>query len=199
VTHILTVFVGEPRLKSLFARLDMSAPTTGKVAVAKDLGLLTDDRDRRFIRSLSELRNDLVHDVRYVAFTFASHVAQMDEAQIKAFRKKFDTWSISETHEIADVKIPVLQFFKENPKLAIWYSAVNTLGILYGVQQIRLDVRRQREEAKRWEGFMELAKKVSEIAKLPLPPVATLDAAVDDAADSRTQEPPMATEPERPA
>lgn len=182
LTHVLTVFVGEPRLERLFARLELSGATTGKVVLARDLNLLSEARDRRFIRSLSELRNDLVHDVRYVTFTFGSHLAQMDDAQVKLFRKNFDTWSVSETHEIASKKIPMVQFFREKPKLAIWYSAVSTLGTLYGMHQIHRDIRRQREEAKRWEGLMELAKNLGEGAKSPLPPIATLDAPAQEAA-----------------
>jgi hypothetical protein len=52
VAHLLTVVVGEPRLKPFFSRLELSGSTLGKVAVVKLLELL-DERDRRFIKSLS--------------------------------------------------------------------------------------------------------------------------------------------------
>src|SRR5258705_158382 len=84
VGHLLTVVVGEPRLKPFFSRLELSGSTLGKVAVVKLLDLL-EERDRRFIRSLSELRNDLAHDIRFVNFTFESHVQPMGNEELKNF------------------------------------------------------------------------------------------------------------------
>jgi hypothetical protein len=181
VAHLLTAIVGVPSLQRLFARLELSGSTLGKVAVAKDLDLL-DERDRRFIRSFSELRNDLVHDIRYVNFTFAAHVAAMDEAHVRQFTTKFDAWSDGASHEVAGKKIPLPQFFRDNPKLAIWYSAMVTIAIVYGIKKVRLDARKELREAERWSGFMEFAAKVrNELAQSPVPPIATLDGPMNQA------------------
>jgi hypothetical protein len=75
-------------LKRLFARLELSGETVGKIAVAKDLGFIEEKRDRRFIKSFSELRNDLVHDIRYVNLTFNDHVKAIDVATLKASREQ---------------------------------------------------------------------------------------------------------------
>ncbi len=173
VAHLLTMVVGEPRLKPFFARLELSGANLGKVAVAKLLDLL-EDRDRRFIRSFSELRNDLVHDVRFVDFTFSPHVKAMDAPQLRSFRNKFDTWSVGDIHELDDGRsIPVVDFFRDNPKLATWYSAMSTVAIIYGVKKTHLDIRREVEEVKKWSGFREFAEKLSALS--PLPSIDTLD------------------------
>jgi hypothetical protein len=117
------------------------------------------------------LRNDLAHDIRFVNFTFASHVEAMDDEHLKNFRKRFDTWSTSEQHE----GVPVLDFFRSTPKRAIWFSGMVTIGIIYGIKQIRVDARQAMEEARRWGGFLEFAAKLAAVAKTALPPVETLD------------------------
>jgi hypothetical protein len=100
----------------------------------------------------------------------------MDNEQLKNFRKRFDTWSTSEQHE----GVPILDFFRANPKLAIWYSGMVTVGIIYGIKQIRVDARQAREEARRWEGLLEFAGKLAAVSKLSLPTIDTLDKSESD-------------------
>jgi hypothetical protein len=175
LSHLLTVVIGEPRLQPFFARLDMSGATIGKVAIVKLLDLL-DETDRRFIKSFSELRNDLVHEIRFVNFTFASHVKSMDANQLKTFKKQFDTWSVEPYAEVIGQRVLVLDFFKENPKLAIWYSAMATIAIIYGIKEIQISARRMKEDHKKLDGLIEFANKLAEAAKAKgMPVVETLD------------------------
>ncbi len=88
LTHLLVTELGRPALQDTFARLELSNKTTGKMAFLKSLSLLDDD-SRRFVTALSELRNQVVHDVRNVGFTFASHLASLSDSERKAFAKKF--------------------------------------------------------------------------------------------------------------
>lgn len=86
VSRLLSISAGDPRMASVFQRLELSDVSRGKLAFVSELELL-DKPVRRFIRSLSELRNRLVHDIRNVSFTFDAHYASLDTNQRKRFRE----------------------------------------------------------------------------------------------------------------
>ena len=62
-THLLLFHFKEPDLAEVVSRLELSNKTTGKLAFLSRLELLGKE-GRRLISTLSELRNNLVHDVR---------------------------------------------------------------------------------------------------------------------------------------
>ena len=86
VSQLLTHHIGDQRLASIVERLELSNMQVGRLAFVRALDLL-DKPHHRFIRSLSELRNDLVHDVHSTRFHFSDHLAAMDKNQISAFWK----------------------------------------------------------------------------------------------------------------
>ena len=88
LTYLLTAHLGNPSAGSIFAFLDTSNPRTGKLAFAKAFGILDEDA-RRFVRGLSELRNELVHNVSNVSFTFATHTAQLNKQSRRAWIQAF--------------------------------------------------------------------------------------------------------------
>lgn len=123
VSHLLTKHLERPALNELFSRLDMSNKSTGKAAFVEALGLL-DKPERRFISSLSELRNDLVHDVCKVNFDLTNHVENMNQKGQDAFLNKFNLLSSEVTDDIRNL-------FRFDPRQAIWYSTMAFLGIVY--------------------------------------------------------------------
>ena len=174
VTHLLAGALNEPRLVPFLARLELSGTTIGKLPVVKALELLGDE-ERRFVRSMSELRNDLVHDIRNLGFTFKTHVERMDRATLVRFRKNFDTWTTGGTHEeLFGKKVDVVEFFRSNPKLAIWYSTMVTLAMIYERRQLEFDKRQWRDERVKFAGVVEFATRINAAAKDVLP-VPTLD------------------------
>ena len=58
VTNILVEKTGYRSLQGVFSRIDMGQEGEGKLAFAKALGLLASE-ERRYIKQLSELRNQL--------------------------------------------------------------------------------------------------------------------------------------------
>jgi hypothetical protein len=123
VSHLITTEMGRPELRALFARLDISNKTTGKAAFVKAMGLL-DEPARRFMSSLSELRNDLVHDVRNVNFDLAAHVAAMNSDKQAQFLKNFNLLS-------TDVDDNVRNLFRHDPRQALWYAGMAFIGLVY--------------------------------------------------------------------
>jgi hypothetical protein len=89
LTHLLAGHLGKPDLLPVFAYLETSNTRTGKLAFVKAFDLL-DKGARRFIHTLSEIRNDLVHEISNVNFTFAQHVAGMAEKERREFIGAFD-------------------------------------------------------------------------------------------------------------
>jgi hypothetical protein len=89
LTHLLAEHLGQPDLLPVFAYLETSNVRTGKLAFVRAFDLL-DKGARRFIHTLSELRNNLVHDVSNVNFRFPDYVSQLTEKERKDFVGAFD-------------------------------------------------------------------------------------------------------------
>ena len=89
LTHLLADHLGKEDLLPVFAYLETSNVRTGKLAFVKAFDLL-DKGARRFIHTLSELRNDLVHEISNVRFTFAAYVSSLPDKQRKEFIGAFD-------------------------------------------------------------------------------------------------------------
>lgn len=87
-THLLLFHFNEPELADLFARLELSGKTVGKTVFLGKLGLLGKEW-RRFVSALSELRNDLVHDIRQSTFSLAQFVESLDPTAVKNFAIAF--------------------------------------------------------------------------------------------------------------
>lgn len=123
ISHLLTESLNRHELHDILSRLDMSNKSTGKAAFVKALGLLGED-ERRFISSLSELRNTLVHDVRNVNFDLTAYVHEMDQKNQDAFLKRFNLLSIEVTDDVRNL-------FHFDPRQALWFTGMAFLGIVY--------------------------------------------------------------------
>jgi hypothetical protein len=133
VSHLLCSALGKDTLADVFSHLDLSDKRRGKMAFAAALDLL-EKPDRRFVRSLSELRNALVHDVTNVGFSLSKHVAAMDSNKFSAFVKNFDSFSMGGLVPLGGKDVPPEEVFRREPKTAIWWSAMLTVAIIYLVK-----------------------------------------------------------------
>jgi hypothetical protein len=89
LTHLLADHLGKEDLLPVFAYLETSNVRTGKLAFVKAFDLL-DKGARRFIHTLSELRNALVHEISNVAFNFPDYVSKLSDKERKEFIGAFD-------------------------------------------------------------------------------------------------------------
>ncbi|GKS63878.1 hypothetical protein YTPLAS72_11820 [Nitrospira sp.] len=143
VSHLLCTALGNDRLIDVFSCLDLSDKRRGKMAFAGALSLLGKS-DRRFVSSLSELRNTLVHDVKNVGFSLSKHVAAMDSSKFVTFVKGFDSFSVGGLVRLKGKDVSPDEVFRLEPKTAIWWSAMVTVAIIYQVKETE----RLRREAK---------------------------------------------------
>lgn len=142
-THLLLFHFKEPELTEIFARLELSNKTTGKIAFLGKLGLLGKE-NRRLVAALSEMRNSLVHDVRNAEFSLDGMVAGFDSTALKHFALAFSPY---ETHirafplsadphaklgyderlqKVASVE-EMMRRAKRSPRYHIWLGAYNVL------------------------------------------------------------------------
>ncbi len=128
VTELLISHTNEEMLRATIKRLPLSDSSIGKLKVAKDLGLM-DSCQRTFIRKLSELRNDLVHNIENVSFSFKNFVDALDASQKKSWLK-----AIAWQEENTDTSQAITELFESMPKISFWLS-INSL-----VSVIQIDI-----------------------------------------------------------
>ncbi|MCG7585650.1 hypothetical protein [Photobacterium sp. OFAV2-7] len=120
ISHLLITHIDEPNLATTIAHLELSNTRTGKMAFVKSMTLLEKD-SRRFITSLSELRNQLVHNISNISFSFKGLLSNYTEKEKDAFIKRF-----------AIVQPPLndklrREMILHDPKKTIWFSAMTIL------------------------------------------------------------------------
>ncbi len=142
-THLLLFHFKEPELRDIFARLELSNKTSGKIAILGKLELLGKN-NRRLVAALSELRNSLVHDVRNAEFLLEKMVAEFDSAALKQFALAFSPYEThirtfpltadpmgkigygEEFQKAASVN-EMMKRAKASPKYHIWLGAYNVI------------------------------------------------------------------------
>lgn len=130
ISHLLANAFEEPELHSIFANLDTSNNRFGKLAFLEKLNLLDKDA-RRFIKSFSELRNLLVHNVSQVSFNFSSYICGFDKQQKDSFCKAFSYFALGESFENEDGKHKTEKFVINHPRKAVWYCVMVLCGVIY--------------------------------------------------------------------
>jgi hypothetical protein len=141
-THLLVVTLDKPELESIISRLELSGQTTGKLAFFKSIELL-DSPSRRFIQTLSEVRNKLVHDVSNVSINLEQYVTNLKDEEKKGFNTGF-RWGYRDTSQVQVKKgkdeYDVHEFIKllavilmnhAQYKLAIWFGSIIVLRQMY--------------------------------------------------------------------
>jgi hypothetical protein len=93
VSQLLVNALARKELADVFASLEMSNTKTGKLAFVKALDLLP-KAHLDFIRALSELRNQLAHQVKNVGFNITEHFSEEREKRSTsdARKKLADKW-----------------------------------------------------------------------------------------------------------
>ena len=137
--HLLLFHFREPELAGVFGRLELSNKTTGKIAFLAALKLVGKG-SRRYIAALSELRNELVHDVRNTEFCLPEWFGSLDEKKQRAVAVSFSPFEtflregphlpgvpLSPAHEAQAKLENVLKRARERTKEHIWVGAHSVL------------------------------------------------------------------------
>jgi len=124
-SHLLAATLGRDDLLGIFSYLALGDQKTGKIAFGRALNVLSTS-DRRFITSLSKIRNELVHDIRNASFSLKEYVAGMDSNQLR---------QMAEVTLAAD-EVPTrppeaVQTFRDAPKRQLWTRAMHMVLSAY--------------------------------------------------------------------
>jgi hypothetical protein len=127
VSQMLAEACGKPEWLGVFSRLSLGDTTSGKLAFVKAIDWLHEP-DRRFIRKLSEIRNDLVHNVSQTKFSLESYVQTLDSGQLRTLT--YPLWDEDGTIVFDDQRSPGAAFVRENAKIAILTTVSTLLGTI---------------------------------------------------------------------
>lgn len=128
VTALIIDKLGQDTLEAFISRLELGDRSRGKLRIAKDLGLL-DKEERKFIYSLSEIRNNFVHNVNNTQIDLKKYLNDLDKNKYKHYIDTF-SYTYAKNVEIAEYIIESKQFTRENPKIAIWHNSMNVLFVI---------------------------------------------------------------------
>lgn len=141
MTHALVVSVGKDETRELFAYLELCNNKTGKLAFSK-VFLELESEDRRFIRSFSELRNSLVHDVRKVAFQLQVYFASLTLERRRAFVRDFGYADYSDDESASALDRAIARATSD-----LRQPILRSTLFLVAVLQFQLSTHRHRREA----------------------------------------------------
>lgn len=171
VTHLLTetlhialkdysTYINKERLERNISWLELSGKKVGKLSMANSIGLILEE-NRKFISSLSEIRNLFVHKISNVNLTLENYVTGLDKNQKKNFvsihsgaldTQKFPTKTIRET------------FVKKDPKLSIWLNGISCLNeIYYCIETFSIKKSNEVLKVEMAESYQEIIKQVTAV------------------------------------
>ena len=145
-SNLLVFHFNDPNLERIFSRLDMSDTKTGKLAFLLEAKLVTKIQSK-YITSLSQFRNKLVHNVSNYNVDLKEMIKNFDDNQVKSLAIAFSPFE-SQVREFNNLDIPVqrpkltkelekqinieniIVRFNNNPKLHIWTGAYSILSSL---------------------------------------------------------------------
>ena len=152
LNHLLLEHFNEPVLSPFISHLATGDRRTGKLAVALVLKLLPSNCCQ-FIRILSEIRNDVVHDVRNFGFDLLGHAARLDINQRRKWHEAL-TSGMFDTVEIDGRSIPAASVVDSNPRYCIFCA---TFAIMVRVLQHRMRLNQERQVLESLRHIGELA------------------------------------------
>lgn len=140
-SNLLTFHFNEPKLEKIFSRLDLSDTSTGKLAFLRETELVS-SLNSKYISSLSQFRNKLVHNVQYYDVNLCEMVSKLDKNQRTSFAIAFSPHE-TQLREFRKMKLPglketkdlerqinignIINRFEKNPKVHIWFGAYSIL------------------------------------------------------------------------
>jgi hypothetical protein len=153
-TEALVARLGCPEISENLSHLEFSDNRKGKVRILFELGALVEIQ-RSILHALAQLRNELVHRIKNVSFSFAEHFATFNEAKLKS---QCELWGngLHETLTVEGKTVSRSDFVRGNPKLAIWLTCSEILACLH----LEFEKAEARERNKRMDGYYEFEEQL---------------------------------------
>jgi hypothetical protein len=98
VTQAVLAHLGDNRLAKIVEVMPLVGAEVSKLAVAKELELLTAPQ-RRFANKMAALRNRLAHRADQASFSFEHHIASLDRNQRKEWQTSIPWFAEDDSKE----------------------------------------------------------------------------------------------------
>ena len=128
-TQALTCKLNYPELERSLSYLEQANPRSGKIIMMKQLDVINDEQVK-FMIKLAELRNNIVHNISEVKFSFDDYFKNKDSNQKKAIAKVFGH-GIKNNFKIKGVSFNRTDCTIENTKFSIWVTAHEILACIH--------------------------------------------------------------------
>ena len=128
-TDLLLTKFKDNNLENSLAILDYANPRCGKINFLEKMKVIEKEQ-ASVLFELATIRNNIVHKIKNVNFTFENYIKDLDSNKEKQFIKKFGH-GINDTIKFKDLTIQKNTFVIENPKLAIWITIKEIVGCFY--------------------------------------------------------------------
>ncbi|MGC2424486.1 MAG: hypothetical protein WA666_09060 [Nitrospirota bacterium] len=132
LTYLLVNTLKQPQLQKIFSMINISDDRTGKIAFIKSLGLLPKNHIT-FIHALSTLRNQLVHDIHNVNFSFKEYFQELETKNKQGLKSNLKKLGciMQDLIPIYDRKISKEQYIRQNIRLVILQGSVSIIARIY--------------------------------------------------------------------
>lgn len=140
LTEAIVSVLGEPRVKRMIERLALADEENGKLRIATELGLL-DKRQRRFIRRMANLRNQLAHRISDVDFKFSQFITSLDASQAKDWQESLAWFALDR-----DSSKFWLGGTLSAPRTVVWVGTLMLLSTLH-VAVVEVETKRKIDAA----------------------------------------------------
>jgi hypothetical protein len=126
LTRLIQVTVQPQPLAEFIATLDVSGGRHSKVMLLRKCKLLENDEEK-FVRGLSKIRNQLVHNVRHTNFGLKKYVEDLDDNQKNEFLS--NSCGIFTDHEDAAKAAEHRAGALARPRAYIWACALHVAAV----------------------------------------------------------------------
>lgn len=117
VTELIISEIDEVELKKVIERMPLHNETVSKMEIAKIYNILS-DKEKAFIKNLTEIRNEIVHKYENINFSFETYINKLaDKNKRKRWREIHLLESMSK-----ETKDEIEKNIYTNPKIAVWLA-----------------------------------------------------------------------------
>lgn len=124
ITELIISRIEEIEIKPIIERMPLHDDQVSKMRIVKIYGLMTDDQIK-FVKKLSEIRNDIVHKFDNIDFTFTNYISQLDKNQRKSWTKLINWYDIEEKNKVKMQDLSLSQ-----PSIAVWISLIQLVSLM---------------------------------------------------------------------
>ena len=150
----------QSELKKPLSYIDIGNPRYGKLELVNALGLTT-SFDRKFLKTVIELRNNLAHRIENISFNFDSYVSSLDSNQRKQFGRSISYVYIDES-DTGEAIYPPVDEILSSAKNVIY------IGVVYFMAIIGNKIRSNRSERDLEILRVKILEKEAKLRKLQL-------------------------------